>query len=249
VQRHSFACETTPQPTLTRLLSSRGSAHGKPPTTPIPRASASPTARDVVPDGGHPSARAERNATTLCPPCARRRETVSAEGGTAGGRAARSELRPRRVSWAARPWSNQPGNGASSPSFEAIAKAQEERRDQLTNDDVAELTGLEPEDVERGLLALIEATPPYIDGAHAAAGDELCYLVAIRLLERGRREVRHWPPDSATVFIEELRHRIEISPDPVERSRLQKLLDAALSVSREVLGEVLGAIATKSMPL
>ena len=133
--------------------------------------------------------------------------------------------------------------------LEAVATGEEERRDQLTNDDVAELTGLEPEEVERGLLALIDATPPYIDGAHAAAGGELCYLIGIRLLERGRREVRQWPPDSATAFIEELKQRMENSSDPVERSRLQKLLDAALSVSREVLGEVLGAIATKQMPL
>jgi len=132
------------------------------------------------------------------------------------------------------------------PILEAVADAEAAGAD-ATNDTIAEATGLEDREIQRGLLALYEAQ--YLTGIEAAA-EELCYLINIRLLERGRREVRQWPAENAVDrFVEALSERIEETTDPEERSRLEKLREGALSIGRDVLVAVLTKVATGGVGL
>lgn len=120
------------------------------------------------------------------------------------------------------------------PILEAIA-AGEAGRD-LNNDDVAEATGLSRDDVDRGLLALYEAD--YVTGTDAAA-EELCYLLGMRLLERGRRAVGVWPADdSGEALLDLLRARIADADTDEERSRWQRLFDAAKGLGGTALREL-----------
>jgi hypothetical protein len=77
------------------------------------------------------------------------------------------------------------------PILESIADLEPGNR-QLNNEDIAVSTGLDRETIDRGLLGLLESVPPYVTGTSAAA-EELCYLIGVRLTERGRRAVGVWP--------------------------------------------------------
>lgn len=124
--------------------------------------------------------------------------------------------------------------------LKAVLNAEAEQRS-VNNDDVAAATGLSRDAVDRGLLALAEAN--YVTGTNAAA-EELCYLLDIGLLERGRRATGQWPSDDpAEELIAALRERIEQETDPVERSRLERLRDALGEVSKSVVAGLVTAAA------
>ena len=119
------------------------------------------------------------------------------------------------------------------PILEAIRQAEINGEDQFNNDDLAAAIGLDRPLIDRTLLSLKEASPPYITGVDAES-EELCYLLGIRLLERGRRAVRQWPSENAAdQFLELVERRANETQDPEERSRLRQLLSTAgVSVGR-----------------
>ena len=76
------------------------------------------------------------------------------------------------------------------PLLRAIAKA-EERGEQVGGDELAAATGLSVKEAQRGLRALHDGR--YIEGVDVTTFDDEFDLLAIRLLERGRREIGQWP--------------------------------------------------------
>lgn len=104
----------------------------------------------------------------------------------------------------------------------------------VNNERIVEATGLPPEVVGRALEALEEAG--YLTGGDAGTlGDSSPQYFALRLLERGRREVGQWPPSVADAFLEKLDYMIATAADPDERSRLERLRDAAGEISKGVI--------------
>lgn len=121
------------------------------------------------------------------------------------------------------------------PLLEAIARAEEEDRS-VNNDDLAVDTGLDRHTVERGLLALVEAN--YVQGIDAAA-EELCYLLDIRLRERGRRAVDQWPSENpGEELLKLLEHRVQIAETAEERTRWQRALEAVRTLGGKAVTEV-----------
>jgi hypothetical protein len=111
------------------------------------------------------------------------------------------------------------------PVLESIADLEPTNRD-LNNDDIATSTGFDRDTIDRALLGLLEAEPPYITGTNAA-GEELCYLIGVRLTERGRRTVGVWPTeDSGEALLELLAARVAAASTPEERSRWERVFDA-----------------------
>lgn len=111
--------------------------------------------------------------------------------------------------------------------LEAVAAA-EERGDTVGSAELPVLATLSPQEVERGLSALLEGH--YISGVSVAA-EEDCYLLDVRLRERGRRATGQWPAEGAErVLLDVLQHRIDVTADPEERTRLERLYDAVKSV-------------------
>jgi hypothetical protein len=53
--------------------------------------------------------------------------------------------------------------------------------------------------------------------------------------------------DAVSAFVEALRQAADQVEDPDERSRLRRIADSVLGVSTDVLGAVLGAVATRTM--
>jgi DNA-binding IclR family transcriptional regulator len=121
------------------------------------------------------------------------------------------------------------------PLLEAIAEREGDR--QLSNHMLAEATGLEQRTVDIGLRALLDAE--YIAAHNRVA--ELCYLLDIRLLERGRRAVRQWPPSSeaaAEAFVNLVNVQIETASDSVERSKWVRLRDAVTGLGGEAIKQL-----------
>ena len=122
------------------------------------------------------------------------------------------------------------------PILEAVARAEAKGRFVANNNELAETTGLERDTVDLGLFALRDAR--YLTGVDAAA-EELCYLLEIRLLERGRRAIRQWPSeDAADTLLELLSARVAAASTEEDRSRWQRLLDAAKGLGGAALREL-----------
>ena len=132
------------------------------------------------------------------------------------------------------------------PILEAIAQAEDDRR-LINNDDIALATGLDRDTVDRGLLGLVEAD--YVTGINAAA-EELCYLLQVRLTERGRRAVGVWPSENAgDELLELLRERTEAATTDEERTRWQRLFDAAKGLGGKALTDVAIALVKREAGL
>lgn len=122
--------------------------------------------------------------------------------------------------------------------LEAIAKAENEGGEDPDSYRLPGVTGLDPREVEIGLRALYDAD--YITGSDASDWDQTFGLLAIRLLERGRRAVGQWPGDDPyEAFLAVLEQQISGAASGEERSRLERMRDVALSVGRDVLTSVL----------
>ena len=127
------------------------------------------------------------------------------------------------------------------PIVEYVARVDAEGRRALGSEEIARATGLDQRDVRIGLAGLIEA------GYLAAAGrlnvpraTPSRDFVNIWPLERARRASGQWPAEDAyDEFVRRLDARLAATDDPGERSRLERLRDSALEVSRHVLGELI----------
>lgn len=70
------------------------------------------------------------------------------------------------------------------------------------------------------------------------------------LAPNGRRAVRQWPSGQLVDdFLAELERRIEAAPDEQEKSRLRRLVGTAGEVGKDILTEVLSAVAVRSAGL
>ncbi len=123
--------------------------------------------------------------------------------------------------------------------LEAIADA-EDRGVEARADELGEPTGLALDDVQRGLQALYDAD--YIEGIVATGQDEIFDLLNIRLLERGRRAVGQWPAeDQYAALMQVLERQIAASGDPAERTKLERLRDAAIGLGEGMVATILNA--------
>ena len=120
------------------------------------------------------------------------------------------------------------------PILEAVAEAEEQGRS-VNNDDISGQTGIGRPALDAGLLALFEGQ--YLTGTSAGA-EELCYLLDVRLLERGRRATGQWPSEDAEqALLHLLLSRVEGAVDDADRTRWQRVLDAVKGVSGKALQE------------
>ena len=95
-----------------------------------------------------------------------------------------------------------------------------------------------------GVLALYEATPPYVRIANLNLGSrgEVVVMDGLRLTERGRREVGQWPNENVAVALLALLDReIAAEPDYEKKSRLEKFRDAVGTVGMQVVAELIVA--------
>ena len=125
------------------------------------------------------------------------------------------------------------------PILEAIAALEEEliRRHDLTDDLLQERTGLDGRTVERALRSLEYAG--YLTGTDASSMSGFG-MMSIELRGPGRRAIGQWPStDPADAFVRALDRMLATEADPDERSRLQRLRDAAADVTKQVLSGAL----------
>jgi hypothetical protein len=124
------------------------------------------------------------------------------------------------------------------PMLERIAQA--ERDDTLDTTlgygAMAEAFGFTEREVMLSLFALIDARPAYVNAMSDDGGMSGNRFVQILgLTERGRRAVGQWPSgDPFTNLLQLLDQRIDDVTDPGERSRLTKVRDSLLGMSRDV---------------
>jgi hypothetical protein len=121
------------------------------------------------------------------------------------------------------------------PLLEALAEL--EREHGVGLDQLVERTGLPREQAAIAVEALIE--DGYVAGsaAHDMGGKD---WLSLRLLGDGRRAVRQWPSEdtSAQALVDVLEQRLAETDDPEERSRLERMRDAAKGLGGAVLREV-----------
>lgn len=123
--------------------------------------------------------------------------------------------------------------------LEAIYEIEEADGDRISTEQLGEMTGLPEREAQRALVALID--DGYVRVIQRMGGFTGFVATFPRLLGPGRRAVGQWPADSYEALLAILRERIEAETDPVERSKLEKLLTAVAGMGRDVLVDVLGA--------
>lgn len=114
---------------------------------------------------------------------------------------------------------------------------------------IATALGTETSEVQAALSALVEAR--YLHKHRPQADDPSRQRLAWRvfpdwyeLAERGRRAVGLWPSgESADTLVDLLRKAEDLTEDPEEKTLIRRASGALGSVSREVLTDVLAAVA------
>lgn len=112
--------------------------------------------------------------------------------------------------------------------------------------ELADELGMSPDDVMSALIAL---DPTYVETKEDRRGPNILANVAVlRLTERGRRAVGLWPgEDSADALVRVLEAAADAEADPVEQGKLRKAAKAVGRVSRDVLVEIVAAVASRQM--
>jgi hypothetical protein len=117
-------------------------------------------------------------------------------------------------------------------------------RTQMQPNEIAELSGLPQDDVNRALRALARASPPYIEVTWA---NELNYPWKVRsVTERARRAAGQWPNEEAIAerLVRELREAAEREPDKVKKTLLHRAADAMSEIGVTVIAEILAKLAS-----
>ncbi|GAA3512343.1 hypothetical protein [Georgenia daeguensis] len=116
----------------------------------------------------------------------------------------------------------------------------------VTTQDLAVATGLEHSDV---VLALSGLTDVYVTASDASSYGGKDFLVH-GLTERGRRTVGIWPEgEQIGALVDALRQAEATVDDPEERSALRRAAGALASISREVMTDVVSAMARAQVGL
>jgi hypothetical protein len=122
--------------------------------------------------------------------------------------------------------------------MEAIRSFERDRPDERTGQRLSKLTDLDQGEIDEILVSLADAD--YVHARDEPSAAELHWWWDIRLRERGRRAVGQWPSeDPAQALIQLLEERVALTEDPVERSRLEKVLGTVRDVGTSVLSGVL----------
>lgn len=99
-------------------------------------------------------------------------------------------------------------------------------------------------DVQRALGALNQAA--YIEDAPARFVGGRPGSFVTTLTERGRRAVGIWPSgENVDALIDALRQAEQATADPAEQGRIRQAAGALMSVSREVMVDVIAAVVAK----
>lgn len=123
------------------------------------------------------------------------------------------------------------------PIMEAVAELTARTSVVRLSSMIAEATQLDPVEVGLAIGRLIDAG--YLSAGRPVRGGDLSLYPGVRMLERGLRETGVWPKEEVGVtIVNVLDEQIERTSDPDERSRLEKLRDAAVAVGTSVLTSV-----------
>lgn len=111
--------------------------------------------------------------------------------------------------------------------------------------ELTEATGLDAAEVTRAVAAL--GSGGYLDVRDQSGLGSPSFSVH-ELTERGRRASGLWPSDdSVDGLVEALRQAEAATDDPEEKSLIRRAAGAIGSVSRDVMVDVLGAVASRQM--
>lgn len=123
--------------------------------------------------------------------------------------------------------------------LEAIADAEVERGEDIERvDKLVDITGLPRVQVLLGVRALRESA--YVTAVDAGGANDTADgdFLAIALLERGRRATGQWPADGGDALIKLLESRVAASTTEEERTRWERLRDAAKALGGKALSEL-----------
>jgi hypothetical protein len=110
---------------------------------------------------------------------------------------------------------------------------------------VAALTGLDESVVERGLTALFEARPRFVEGFAPEEVRVPSYISGVT--ERARRAVGAWPTPESVVdqLVQALTATAERERDPERESKLKEVAAWLAGGMRDVAVQVVGAVLTQ----
>jgi hypothetical protein len=114
-------------------------------------------------------------------------------------------------------------------------------------DDLVAATGLDEDDVKRGLRALGTASPPYVQGIAIA---ETVYPISLtEVTERARREVGQWPTPEAWVdrLVAGLEQAADDEPNEEKRSRIKQAAGVLGGIARDVAVKAASGAITGAM--
>lgn len=115
---------------------------------------------------------------------------------------------------------------------------------------VNEELGRDPKDATTDRVLHELERSGYLEASVSATGDMLGANV-VRLTEKGLQQVAGWPSQDSLGMADRLlwvlEERIEQAPTEDERTRLQRLRDAAVGIGRDVLTDVLSKMATEGL--
>ncbi len=112
---------------------------------------------------------------------------------------------------------------------------------------LATATGLGEDEIALALQALLEAN--YFEGRVTKTFGPTRIIHIHGITEKARRETGQWPSgDLYESLLAVLRADIERTDDPEKKTKLQAMRDAASSIGRDVVVEVLTRVATGQLP-
>jgi len=101
-----------------------------------------------------------------------------------------------------------------------------------SSEEIVEATGLTDRAVQSGLRNLFDAD--YLTGDDVSSNNLGYQLQGIRLLEKGLRSTGIWPADPYDEFVRIVQAAIMKQANPVERGKLERLLESLSSVGQGV---------------
>lgn len=128
------------------------------------------------------------------------------------------------------------------PILEAAAES-EKSATPLYIEELANALGLSPLVVANSVETLMDARFFVGSPVRVWASPPLVEVHELRLLERGLRTLGDWPPsDAFDAFKQLVEEQIAAEPDPEQRTKLKRFLDAAVDVGTNLTGNVLATL-------
>jgi hypothetical protein len=118
-----------------------------------------------------------------------------------------------------------------------IAKELESGAESVGRNQVADALHLEGDTAERGMLALVDASPPYVKARiHRSATNTIIHFSVTAITERTRRELGTWPSpdDFVTQLAAALAGAAHAEPDPERKSRFRGATDTLTGIGHDL---------------